>query len=66
MTYPNPDATTIFIRLPSEEAIKTVVGDTYDGASMLNVLKMMAGTEDMYAATVGLRPTEPSRQLQKS
>jgi alkylhydroperoxidase family enzyme len=42
------------IPLPSDEAIRKVVGKSYDPATALNVVKMFAGTEDMFEAVIGL------------
>lgn len=53
MPVPTPHASTISIGLPSDEQLRAVVGNDHDGSNMLNVLKMMAGTEDMYAPSVG-------------
>lgn len=54
MTPPTPYATSLAIPLPSDKAIRAVMGDAYDPEQALNVVKMLAGTEDMFAATVGL------------
>jgi alkylhydroperoxidase family enzyme len=40
--------------LPSDADAKKVIGDTFDPDKTLNVLKMFAGAEDMYLATIGL------------
>ena len=42
------------IPLPSDEDIRVVMGVDYDPDQALNVLKMLAGTEDMFTATAGL------------
>ncbi len=42
------------IALSSEEQLHASIGPTYDGAKMLNVIKMMVGLEDMYPATIVL------------
>jgi alkylhydroperoxidase family enzyme len=44
----------VVIPLPSDEAVGRVIGESYDPASTLNVIKMFAGTEDLYEATIGL------------
>ena len=53
MARPMPYTTQVAISLPSEEEIKRVVGEKYD-PNDLNVTKMLAGTGDCFAATVGL------------
>lgn len=52
MGYPTAYTSGVAIRLPSENDVKTVIGATYHGDSVLNVIKMMAGTQDMYPASV--------------
>ena len=54
MNTPTSYASSVSVPLPSDEAIRKVIGDTYDPAKTLNVQRMLAGTEDMYAAAVGL------------
>ena len=54
MGYPVSYAARVAIPLPSDDAIRQVIGDSYDPATTLNVVKMMAGTDDMCAATLGL------------
>ena len=54
MTEPQPYASHVAIPLPEEAELKRVLGDAFDPAKTLNVVQMIAGTEDMYAATVGL------------
>ena len=44
----------VSIPLPPDDAVRKVIGDSYDPAKTLNVIKMFAGTEDLYAATIGL------------
>ena len=53
MTHPTPYTAQVAVPLPTEEEIKAVVGDGYD-PNVLNVTKMLAGTGDCFAATVGL------------
>jgi len=43
----------VLVSLPTELALRAVIGPAYDSGSVLNVIKMMAGTEDMYPAAVG-------------
>jgi alkylhydroperoxidase family enzyme len=54
MTLPTPDSSLIAVPLPTEAALKRVMGNMYDPVRTLNVMKMFAGTEDMYPAVVGL------------
>jgi len=54
MSHPINYASKVSIPLPSDIAIKKIIGSTYDPARTLNVLKMFAGTEDMYEALIGL------------
>jgi 4-carboxymuconolactone decarboxylase len=54
MAYPTAYTSTVAIPLPSEQAIRQVIGPSYDPEKTLNVLKMFAGTEDMFEATIGL------------
>jgi alkylhydroperoxidase family enzyme len=54
MTHPTPYTSHVRIPLPTDEAIRKVVGKSYDPATALNVMKMFAGTEDMFEAIVGL------------
>jgi alkylhydroperoxidase family enzyme len=44
----------VAIPLPSDADAKKVIGDAFDPDKTLNVLKMFAGAEDMYLATIGL------------
>jgi 4-carboxymuconolactone decarboxylase len=50
---PNNQSCSTSVGLPSEEAIRNVIGPSYEPDKVLNVIKMMAGTEDMYQASVG-------------
>ncbi|WP_082662169.1 carboxymuconolactone decarboxylase family protein [Terracidiphilus gabretensis] len=52
MYRPNPLPSQITIPLPSDEEAGRIIGDSYDPKMTLNVIKMMAGTEDMYPPTV--------------
>jgi AraC-like DNA-binding protein/alkylhydroperoxidase family enzyme len=54
MAHPTEYTSRVSIPLPSEDEVRKVMGDAYDPAKTLNVIKMFAGTDDMYAATVGL------------
>ena len=53
MAHPAPYTARVVIPLPAEDEISTVMGETYD-PNTLNVTKMLAGTGDCFAATVGL------------
>ena len=44
----------VAIPLPSDAAVRRIIGKSYDPERTLNVIKMFAGTEDMFEATVGL------------
>ncbi len=57
MAHPTEYSTEVSVPLPSDESIKALAGEVgveYDPAKALNVMKMLAGTEDMFAATAGL------------
>ena len=54
MAQPTPYTAQVVIPLPDDDAVRKVIGSSYNPASALNVVKMMAGTEDMFGATVGL------------
>jgi alkylhydroperoxidase/carboxymuconolactone decarboxylase family protein YurZ len=43
----------IAFHLHSDEVLKGVIGGNYNSAKVLNVIKMMAGTEDMFEAATG-------------
>jgi len=49
----NVPPTTVSVSLPTDEELRAVIGSTYDSGNVLNVIKMMAGTDDMYPAAVG-------------
>jgi alkylhydroperoxidase family enzyme len=54
MAKPAHYTSQVAIPLPSEDAVRRIIGNSYDPEKTLNVIKMFAGTEDMYEATVGL------------
>ena len=54
MTPPTPYSAKVAIPLPSDEMIRAVMGDAYDPEQALNVIKMLAGTQDMFAPAIGL------------
>ena len=54
MTVPRTDPSLVTVPLPSEEELTCVIGQSYDSDKTLNVMKMFAGTDDMYPAVVGL------------
>lgn len=53
MTVPNTDRSLVTVPLPSEEELARVIRKSYDSDKTLNVIKMFAGTDDMYPAVVG-------------
>lgn len=53
MAYPTAYASKVAIPLPSDQAVRQIIGKSYDPERTLNVLKMFAGTEDMFEATIG-------------
>jgi hypothetical protein len=54
MAYPTTYISTVAIPLPSEDTVQRMFGRSYDPGKTLNVLKMFAGTEDLYEATMGI------------
>jgi len=44
----------VAIPLPDDEAVRRIIGKSYDPEKTLNVIKMFAGTEDLFEATIGL------------
>ena len=38
----------VAIPLPSDDAVRRVIGNSYSPEKTLNVIKMFAGTEDMF------------------
>ncbi len=54
MAYPTAYACTVAIPLPSEQTVQHMIGKSYDPEKVLNVLKMFAGTEGMFEATIGI------------
>jgi hypothetical protein len=50
MSLPTDFAAKIRVSLPSEEELRRVLGKDYDASRTLNVIKMFAGTDDMYTA----------------
>lgn len=53
MSKPTPYATNVAIALPTEEAVRKAMGETYK-PDVLNVTKMLAGTGDCFPAVVAL------------
>ena len=45
MAYPIAYTSSVAIPLPSEQAVRQIMGKSYDPERTLNVLKMFAGTE---------------------
>ena len=54
MAIPRKYTKSVVVPLPTDAEIRTVVGDSYDPDRALNVIKMFAGTEDMYPALIGM------------
>jgi alkylhydroperoxidase family enzyme len=54
MAKPTAYTTKVAVPLPDEADIAKVIGDGYDSDTTLNVLKMFAGTEDIYPALIGM------------
>jgi alkylhydroperoxidase family enzyme len=54
MTKPAQSTSKVSIPLPSDEAVRRIMGKSYSPEKTLNVIKMFAGTEDMFEATIGL------------
>ena len=54
MPKPSPYVAKVVVPLPSDELVRAVVGEGYDPAKTLNVVKMFAGTDDMFDAAMGL------------
>jgi alkylhydroperoxidase family enzyme len=54
MPIPRKYTESVVVPLPSDAESRAVIGDSYDPDQALNVIKMMAGTEDMYPALVGM------------
>ena len=57
MAYPTAYTSAVAIPLPSEQTVAQVMGESYDPENTLNVLKMFAGTEDMFESTIGIVKT---------
>jgi hypothetical protein len=45
----------VSIPMPADDVLLHVIGESYNPAKVLNVIKMFAGTDDLYQATIGLR-----------
>ena len=54
MARPAHDTPKVAIPLPSDDAIRRIMGNSYDPEKTLNVIKMFAGTEDLFDETIGL------------
>src|SRR5271170_6374867 len=54
MAGPARYTSNVSIPLPSDEAARRIIGQSYSPEKTLNVIKMFAGTEDMFEATIGL------------
>ena len=53
MSAPTDIPTQLRVPLPSDEELRRVLGKDYNASSTLNVIKMFAGTDDMYPAVAG-------------
>jgi alkylhydroperoxidase family enzyme len=51
--YPTEYTSQLSIPMPEDDEVRKVMGRDYDPLKTLNVIKIMAGTDDMYAATAG-------------
>jgi alkylhydroperoxidase family enzyme len=54
MAIPREYTESVVVPLPTDTEVRAVIGDSCDPEQALNVIKMMAGTEDMYPALVGM------------
>jgi alkylhydroperoxidase family enzyme len=54
MAYPTHYTPQVAIPLPSDADVRRIIGKSYDPEKTLNIIKMFAGTEDMFDATIGL------------
>ena len=54
MAIPREYIQSVVVPLPTDTEIRAVVGDSYDPGQALNVIKMFAGTEDLYPALIGM------------
>src|SRR5271157_1580664 len=54
MAKPSHYASKVAIPPPPDEAVRRIMGNSYNPEKTLNVIKMFAGTEDLFEATIGL------------
>lgn len=54
MGAPSDYKQSVTVPLPSDDEIRKVVGEDYNPDTMLNVIKMFAGTEEFYPVLVGM------------
>ena len=54
MAKPAHYTSKVAIPLPSDETVRRIIGKSYSPEKTLNVIKMFAGTEDLFEATIGL------------
>ena len=54
MSAPTTYKQSVAVALPSDGDIRAVMGEDYNPDTTLNVIKMFAGTEEMYPALVGM------------
>ena len=52
--YPTHYTSKVSVPLPSDNEVKTVMGDSFIPDKTLNVIKMFAGTEDLGEAAIGM------------
>src|SRR3954449_4693713 len=53
MAHPATYTSRVGVSLPDGNTVRAVVGPSYDPDRTLNILKMFAGTDDMYGACIG-------------
>jgi alkylhydroperoxidase family enzyme len=54
MAKPTAYSSSVSIPLPDDSAIRRILGDGYDPGQTLNVVKMFAGTDDMFPALISM------------
>lgn len=54
MSAPTAYKESVTVPLPSDSAIRAVIGEDYDPATRLNVLNMFAGTEEFYPVLIDM------------
>jgi hypothetical protein len=61
MAKPAHYTSKVAIPLPSDEAVRRIMGNSFNPEKTLNVIKMFAGTEDMFEATIVRIPRQSGR-----